>query len=101
MTDTPWARGYKLIQYMACGIPVIASPLGVNAVIVEHRLNGFLASSDAEWAEALQALLCDPALRARIGEAGRLKVELDYSLQVWGPRVAQMWRAVANTGKNR
>lgn len=104
LTDTPWARGkcgYKLIQYMACGIPVIASPVGVNAEIVEHGVNGFLASSGAEWAEALQTLLRDPALRARMGEAGRRKVEREYSLQVWGPRVAQMLRDVANTGKNR
>ena len=104
LTDTPWARGkcgYKLIQYMACGIPVIASPVGVNAEIVEHGVNGFLASSDAEWAEALQTLLHDSDLRARMGEAGRRKVELEYSLQVWGPRVAQMLRDVANTGKRR
>lgn len=104
LTDTPWARGkcgYKLIQYMACGIPVIASPVGVNAEIVEPGVNGFLASSDAEWAEALQTLLHDPGLRARMGEAGRLKVERDYSLQVWGPRVAQMLRDVAYKGKSR
>lgn len=104
LTDTPWARGkcgYKLIQYMACGIPVIASPVGVNAEIVEHGVNGFLASSDAEWAEALQTLLRDASLRAQMGEAGRRKVERDYSLQVWGPRVAQMLRDVADTGKSR
>lgn len=104
LTDTPWARGkcgYKLIQYMACGIPVIASPVGVNAEIVEHGVNGFLASSDAEWAEALQTLLHDAKLRARMGEAGRRKVERDYSLQVWGPRVAQMLRDVAYKGKSR
>lgn len=104
LTDTPWARGkcgYKLIQYMACGIPVIASPVGVNAEIVEHGVNGFLASSDAEWAEALQTLLRDASLRARMGEAGRRKVERDYSLQVWGPRVAKLLRDVADKGKSR
>ena len=104
LTDTPWARGkcgYKLIQYMACGIPVIASPVGVNAELVEHGVNGFLASSDAEWAETLQTLLHDPDLRARMGEAGRRKVEREYSLQVWGPRVAHMLRDVASTGKSR
>lgn len=104
LTDTPWARGkcgYKLIQYMACGIPVIASPVGVNAEIVEPGVNGLLASTEVEWAEALRTLLHDPDLRARMGEAGRRKVERDYSLQVWGPRVAQMLRNVANTGKSR
>lgn len=104
LTDTPWSRGkcgYKLIQYMACGLPVIASPVGVNAEIVEHGVNGFLASTDAEWAEALQTLLRDPSLRARMGEEGRRKVERDYSLQVWGPRVAQMLRDVADKGKSR
>ncbi len=103
LTDTPWARGkcgYKLIQYMACGIPVIASPVGVNSEIVEHGVNGFLASSDTEWAEALQILLRDPALRARMGEAGRGKVERYYSLQVWGGRVAEMLREVTNTDRN-
>jgi glycosyltransferase involved in cell wall biosynthesis len=103
LTDTPWARGkcgYKLIQYMACGIPVIASPVGVNAEIVEHGVNGLLASSDAEWVEALRTLLHDPALRARMGEAGRRKVERDYSLQVWGPRVAQLLRDVENEGRS-
>ncbi|OOY27831.1 group 1 glycosyl transferase [Thioclava sp. L04-15] len=100
LTDTPWARGkcgYKLIQYMACGLPVIASPVGVNAEIVEHGVNGFLASNEAEWREALDALLTDSNLRARMGAAGRKKVEDQYSLQVWGPRVAQMLRDVAVT----
>jgi glycosyltransferase involved in cell wall biosynthesis len=98
LTNTPWAQGkcgYKLIQYMACGLPVIASPVGVNAEIVEHGVNGFLATSDMEWRESLITLLNDPALRKRMGEAGRRKVERDYSLQVWGPRVAQMLRDIA------
>jgi len=103
LTDTPWARGkcgYKLIQYMACGLPVIASPVGVNAQIVEHGVNGFLASTDIEWKNALQTLLQDPDLRRRMGAAGRRKVEREYSLQVWGPRVAQMLRDVANRAKS-
>lgn len=104
LIDTAWSRGkcgYKLIQYMACGIPVIASPVGVNAEIVEHGVNGFLASDDTEWSEALQTLLQNSELRAQMGEAGRRKVELEYSLQVWGQRVAQMLRDVANKGKCR
>jgi len=73
----------------------------MTAEIVEHGVNGFLASSDAEWAEALQTLLHDANLRARMGEAGRRKVERDYSLQVWGPRVASLLHQVAHKGGQR
>lgn len=99
LTDTPWARGkcgYKLIQYMACGLPVVASPVGVNKEIVEHGVNGFLAETDAEWRTAIEMLLSNNDLRRRMGSAGRKKVEENYSLQVWGPRVAQMLRNVHN-----
>ena len=93
LRDEPFERGkcgYKLIQYMACGLPVVASPVGVNRQIVEHGVNGFLAETPAEWAEALQTLLADPALRQRMGQAGRQKVEQQYSLQVTGPKLASL-----------
>ncbi len=93
LTDTPWARGkcgFKLIQYMACGLPVIASPVGVNRHIIEHGKNGFLASSDEEWENALNTLLQDPDLRHRMGREGRAKVENEFSRQVWGPRIAEL-----------
>jgi glycosyltransferase involved in cell wall biosynthesis len=99
LPDTPWTRGkcgYKLIQYMACGLPVVASPVGVNRDIVEHGVNGFLADSDDEWRAAVDALLNDADLRRRMGAAGRKKVEEQYSLKVWGPRVAQMLRCIAD-----
>lgn len=102
LTDTPWARGkcgYKLIQYMACGLPVVASPVGVNAEIVEHGVNGFLATTDVEWREALTILLRDPALRHRMGQEGRRKVERAYSLHVWGPRVVSLLRDVVEKGR--
>ncbi|GAA6201282.1 glycosyltransferase family 4 protein [Aquicoccus sp. SU-CL01552] len=98
LPDTPWARGkcgYKLIQYMACGLPVVASPVGVNRDIVEHGVNGFLAASEDGWREAIETLLGNADLRRRMGAAGRRRVEEQYSLQVWGPRVAQMLREVA------
>ena len=102
LPDTPWASGkcgYKLIQYMACGLPVVASPVGVNKEIVEHGVNGFLAKSDKEWCSAIETLLSDANLRRRMGAAGRKKVEDSYSLQVWGPRVSQMLREVADEGR--
>tara|TARA_R110002049_G_scaffold309261_1_gene519370 strand:- start:163 stop:1176 length:1014 start_codon:yes stop_codon:yes gene_type:complete len=98
LPDTPWTRGkcgYKLIQYMACSLPVIASPVGVNRDIVEHGVNGFLAKSEDEWRASLQALIRDPELRLRMGQAGRKNVEQTYSLQTQGPRMARLLRSVA------
>lgn len=93
LPDDPWERGkcgFKLIQYMACGLPVVASPVGVNREIVEHGVNGFLAESQEDWVEALRCLRDDPVLRRRMGQAGRNKVEANYSLQVTGPRLAEL-----------
>ncbi|MEO4045280.1 glycosyltransferase family 4 protein [Hoeflea sp. CAU 1731] len=98
LADTPWAKGkcgYKLIQYMACGLPVIASPIGVNTQIVEHDVNGFLAESDQEWRDALTTLLSDSDLRQRMGKAGREKVEKNYSLQAQGPRMVKLMQEAA------
>lgn len=97
LQDAPFERGkcgYKLIQYMACGLPVVASPVGVNRQIVEHGVNGFLADTLDEWERALRVLLNDPALRHSMGQAGRRKVEQQYSLQVTGPHMASLLRGV-------
>ncbi len=93
LQDGPWERGkcgLKLIHYMACGLPTVASPVGVNRQIVEHGVTGFLAESNDEWARALRTLRDSPELRARMGQAGRKKVERLYSLQVHAPRIARM-----------
>lgn len=95
--DEPWARGkcgYKLIQYMACGVPGIASPVGVNGVIVDHGVDGLLARSPADWVDALEQLARNPDLRARMGERGRVKVVERYSLQSQQPVVLGAFRAV-------
>ena len=79
---------------MACGIPVVASPVGVNRDIVEHGVNGFLAETDDEWCAAIKTLLHDPDLRRQMGAAGRKKAEEHFSLKVWGPRVVKMLQSV-------
>ena len=102
LPDTPWMRGkcgYKLIQYMACGLPVVASPVGVNAEIVEHGVNGFLAETHGDWSRALETLLSNPELRRQMGAAGRKRVEERYSLQVYGPRVASLLSEIAARGR--
>jgi glycosyltransferase involved in cell wall biosynthesis len=94
LRDEPFERGkcgYKLIQYMALGKPVIASPVGVNSEIVEHGVNGFLATTKSEWLEAFQILQSDPELRHRMGLAGRHKIEKTYSLQANAPRVRDLF----------
>jgi len=96
--DAPFERGkcgYKLIQYMACGLPVIASPVGVNTEIVEHGVNGFLAESEEDWSVALRTLLLDKSLRQRMGASGRKKVENQYCVQVTAPRVAAILKNAA------
>lgn len=93
LVDSPWERGkcgYKLIQYMACGLPVVASPVGMNRDIIQHGENGFLAESTEDWVKALRTLQTDPALRRRMGQAGRQLVEAHYSLQINAPRLAEL-----------
>lgn len=97
LTDSPWEQGkcgYKLIQYMACGVPVVASAVGANQRIVTDDVNGFLAADDVGWFRALDRLAIDPALRARLGAAGRARVVSDYCVQVTAPRVAGWMQAV-------
>lgn len=100
LLDGPFERGkcgYKLIQYMACGLPAVASPVGVNRQIVEHGVNGFLAETPEQWEEALQTLLADANLRRRMGQAGRQKVEQQYSIQATGPKLAALLKDALKT----
>jgi glycosyltransferase involved in cell wall biosynthesis len=93
LPDAPFVRGkcgYKLIQDMACGLAVIASPVGVNSQIVEHGKTGFLASSSSEWAQALETLHKNAPMKNGFGKAGREKVETNYSLQIAAPRLLDM-----------
>jgi len=98
LPDEPWERGkcgYKLIQYMACGKPVVASPVGVNQEIVDHGINGFLARDVAEWVAALKQLRDNASLKQEMGYAGRRKVEEQYCIQVTAPRLVDIMRSVA------
>lgn len=99
LPDAPWERGkcgYKLIQYMGCSLPVVASPVGVNRQIVRNGENGFLADSEVQWEECLERLIVDASLRARMGAAGRERVEQEFCLQVQGPRLARMLRELGS-----
>jgi hypothetical protein len=77
--------GLKALQYMAVGRPVVASPVGVNAEIVEHERTGFHATGDGDWAAALRALVASAEKRAAMGAAGRRRCEESYSIRRWFP----------------
>jgi len=90
LPDTDWAKGkcaFKIIQYMACGLPVVASPVGANKYVVEDKINGFLASGSEEWASCFKRLFLDKKLRFSMGSAGRVRVKESFSLEVMQPKV--------------
>ena len=96
--DAPFERGkcaYKLIQYMACGLPVVASPVGANVEVVSRDV-GFLAASSSDWQHAIETLYSDPSMRKKMGLAGRQKVEAEYCVQVQAPRLIAMLRQLVN-----
>ena len=98
LADTPFERGkcgYKLIQYMACGKPVIASPVGVNSDIVSPDI-GFLANEASEWVQAIAKLGNDPNLRHQMGQLGRRKVEGCYSLCSNIPKLIELFDAICD-----
>jgi glycosyltransferase involved in cell wall biosynthesis len=98
LRDSPWARGkcaFKLIQYMSCGKPVVASPVGMNPKVVREGVEGYLAATEEEWMEKLRTLLRDPSLRWEMGKQGRRLVESEYSVRVMAPLfVAALRRAL-------
>jgi glycosyltransferase involved in cell wall biosynthesis len=78
--------GFKLIEYMACGLPAIASPVGANLDVLRHGSTGLLADSDAAWTDALVRLAADADLRHRMGHAGRERAVQHFSLAAMAPR---------------
>jgi len=99
LTDDEWAKGkcgFKAIQFMACGVPVVAGAVGVNRDIIQDGVNGFLASSEQEWDEKIARLLGDADLRRRLGAAGRRTIEERYSLAANAPRLVSALRDVVD-----
>lgn len=100
LDDTPWSRGkcgFKAIQYLACGVPCVASPVGVLPQVVVHGVTGLLASTDAAWVEACLTVLGDAATRARMGAEGRARVQALYSVDAALPRLIETLEGAART----
>jgi glycosyltransferase involved in cell wall biosynthesis len=98
LDDTAWARGkcgYKLLTYLACGIPAVASPVGVNAGILARGDVGIAAANSEEWVDALALLLRDRDRAAAMGANGREMVVREYSVRALAPRLAAVLRQTA------
>ncbi|MCA9019066.1 MAG: glycosyltransferase family 4 protein [Planctomycetaceae bacterium] len=83
LEDDAWSRfkcGLKLLQYMALGTPAVASPVGVNAEIIEQGVNGFCAATTEAWYASLEQLLTSPELRKSMGLRGRKTVEEQFDV---------------------
>lgn len=93
LADTEWERGkcsYKMLQYMACGIPVVVSPVGMNVQVLSLGTVGLAAKSPDEWADAILTILSlGDRKREEMGSTGRRIVEKYFSIDVIAPRLAR------------
>ena len=93
LTDDAWTRGkcgLKLLQYLAVGIPAVASPVGVSGRILDDGRTGFLAKEPGDWVRALAKLIDDAELRARVGRAGRESLRGRYTVADWTERYVRV-----------
>lgn len=84
LTNDEWSEGkcgFKLIQYLALGMPAVSSPVGVNKIIIEDGINGFFALTDEDWYLGIEKLMLDVDLRKKMGNSGRQKIIAQYSVQ--------------------
>lgn len=96
LVEDSWSvgkSGFKAVQYMACGVPVVASPVGVTSEMIRDGDNGFLARDEDEWVTRLEHLLDDAALRRLLGAQGRRDAVASWSLRAQAPRFVAAVRA--------
>ncbi|HML01661.1 MAG TPA: glycosyltransferase [Acidimicrobiales bacterium] len=97
LPDSPWGRGkcaFKLLQYLASGVPAVASPVGMSAEVLAMAQVGLAASEEADWTTALHELHADAEGARAMGDAGRRLVEERFSQQVIAPRLASIMRRI-------
>jgi glycosyltransferase involved in cell wall biosynthesis len=100
LADTPWARGkcsFKMLSYMACGLPVVVSPVGMNCDVLSRGLVGLAATTKAEWVDALVALIDDLDARRAYGREGRRVAEGAFSVRTLAPQLASLLTGVSST----
>jgi len=98
LVDNDWSRGkcsYKMLLYMACGIPVIVSPVGMNVSVLEMGDIGYGVKGVSEWTEAMMTLVDNASHRASMGSSGREIVEKKFSRSVVAAELVDIIRRVA------
>lgn len=96
--DSPFERAkfpFKLLQYMALGVPAVCARVGVARTLIESGVNGLLAGSPAEWRDALERCIGDVELRRKLGSNGRDSVLASYTIEKVGPRLVEAIRGAA------
>lgn len=104
LADGEWERGkcsFKMLTYMAVGIPVVVSKVGMNEEVLSHGRAGLLAASASDWIEALSEILMDGDLGAEMGRIGRGVVETHYAARVVGSRLADILGDVVSESRSR
>jgi glycosyltransferase involved in cell wall biosynthesis len=97
--DDPWSRGkcgLKVLQYMAAGLPVVTNPVGVHNEMVRHGETGYLATTEREWVDGIQALAADSDRRRRMGHAGRELVKDKYSVEAGAAKWVNLINSLAS-----
>lgn len=95
LADNEWVKGkcsFKMLQYMSAGVPVIVSPYGMNAEVLEKGAIGFGPRSGEEWYSALESLINNEALNKSLGQQARWVAEKDFSLE----SVVEKWLGAFN-----
>ena len=103
LPDEPWVygkSGLKALQYMALGIPTVASAVGMTFKVIEDGVSGFLVKDDREWITTITRLIDDPALRERIGKASRSRVLDTYSVKVNQSTYLSIFKEVYGRGSS-
>lgn len=96
-SEGTWNRGktsMKVLEYMACAVPAVASAFGEMPYLIQDGVNGFIAASEDEWVEKLTMLLNDRTLRERLGRAGQRTVRERYSFNAIVPQIAGVIRSL-------
>ena len=94
LPNDEWARGksgLKVVQYMGCGLPVVASAVGSHLDLFESGKQGFLVHTETDWLNALRTLRDNEKLRTKMGKAGQQKAQIEYDFAIIAKKTAEIF----------